>query len=61
MQTAVLPPDSPVGQIPPPQELRVIIARRYAEIAVLKRLLKAAESKSRLCPDQSAEVAHVGR
>lgn len=40
----------PVNLIPTPDQIRVAISQRYAELAVLRRLLKAAETRSRLCP-----------
>ena len=48
-----------VDLIPTPTELRLIIGRRYAELTVLRRLLKAAESKARLCPDRPQEATYA--
>jgi hypothetical protein len=43
-------PCNPIEVIPTPSELRRIIGTRYAELTVLRRLLKVAEEKARLCP-----------
>jgi hypothetical protein len=41
---------NPVSLIPSPDTVRIAISEKYAEIAVLRRLLKASEAKARLCP-----------
>jgi hypothetical protein len=41
-------PDNPLGAIPDPTHVRWVIGMRYAEILVLKKLLRAAESRDRL-------------
>lgn len=41
-------PDSPLAAIPDPLQLRWVIGMRYAEILVLKKLLRVVESRDRL-------------
>lgn len=55
---AVQQAPNPVSSIPAPDAVRVAIAEKYAEIKVLRRLLKASEAKARLCP-AGREVAGV--
>ncbi len=55
-----------LAAIPEPIEVRWLIGVKYAEILVLKKLLRAAESRDRLFPSPASpnaeqrEVAHVG-
>lgn len=51
-------PSNPVELIeliPPPDEIRIAISQRHAELTILRRLLKTAETRLRLCP-QKREV-----
>jgi hypothetical protein len=45
---AIPAPNDALASIPDPTHVRWLIGVRYAEIAVLKRLLRAAESRNRL-------------
>lgn len=48
------------GLIPPPNAVRLAIAAKSAEMAVLRRLLKAAETKARLLHNvQQGEVSRA--
>ncbi len=63
-QTLTDPPDA-LASIPDPLHVRWVIAMRHAEILVLRKLLRAAESRSRLFPsdatqsDRSPEVSRA--
>lgn len=57
--------DDPLDAIPDPTHLRWVIGMRYAEILILKKLLKVADSRCRLFTVETAaaperkEAAHV--
>lgn len=69
MQVVQLPPaataQNALEAIPDPVHVRWVIGLRYAEILVLKKLLRAAESRCRLFPGiksseaESRQVAGV--
>lgn len=48
-------PSGALATIPDPLYVRRLIGTRYAEILVLKRLLRAAESRNRLFPTSPPE------
>jgi hypothetical protein len=47
-------PQDDLAAIPDPTHVRYLIGTRYAEIRVLKKLLRAAESRNKLFPSTTA-------
>ena len=59
MPTALLP--GPIATVPPPADIRQMIGIRSAELKLLQRLLKVAESRDRLFPaDLLSQAAERG-
>ena len=48
MLTPLLP--NPIAAVPPPADIRQMIGIRAAELSLLRRLLRLAESRDRLLP-----------
>jgi hypothetical protein len=54
-QPTTIRDEDPLAAIPHPSEVRRLIGMRYAEILILKKLLRAAESRDHLFPVSSGE------